>query len=747
MNKNISYTCFSFLIAMKLRKLSFYKEFKKRNLWQSILAYPASAFLILQAIDFFIVKFQWNPNLLNSALILLIFCFPIFVVWNWLHGPEGSQEFGRKEVLFYLILGTIGVIASIYQWHSASRDYDSSLVSGNNEINDHSIAVLPFKNISDVKENEFFSVGLHSDILSQLSSIKALKVISKTSVEYYKNKQMLLPKIARELGIKYIIEGGVQRFGNMLRINIQMIDGLNDTPVWSHTYDEELNARNIFNIQSKITQNVCKSINVQLSQDQILLLDSNPTSSLEAWELYSEARSLISTRIIHKTERALDLLDQAIKIDPEFAEAYAEKANAITILISYGNYSIKEYSDTFYRNTEKALSLKKGLSQAHCSRASFYFLEAFRLKQTEGKWEKINHELESALINDPNSSRAYHLLGYINRQPAIFEEADIKKSLEYHLNALNLDPNSSIINLSYGLALYINGQINETKKYYSKVTRLDPGNAQALILLANLYGKENIENYDTIFYLQLLAQNLDPKNTSLLVSLSNIVSTIDSIEIWCEIASNQKSVINNEPITTKYQYNCDEDAIEKRITIIKSLKLLPKDSISIFSQFIRYLYFDHRFEEAKQLLLKFFPEIESKVYSDEIGEKNDFNLAYRIYQINLQSPTYKLSVEYDILRKRLNDQSSRVFPDLPEPVRIAELDMRAGEYALANQYLDTMTIENDLSTLIKWLEFSDKEPSPKVDSLFTELKRKMAIERKQISAILKDPNSFVLLEI
>ena len=169
-----------------------------------------------------------------------------------------------------------------------------------------SIAVLPFDNRSALEEDEFFVDGIHDDLLSTIAKIGSLKVISRTSVMEYKGTNKKIPMIAKELGVANILEGGIQRSGNQVRINVQLIDAVTDEHLWAEIFDRELTAENLFAIQSEISQEIANALKTVLSLEEITRINTRPTDNLQAYDAYLRGRQLMATRKVDKLQRAVE---------------------------------------------------------------------------------------------------------------------------------------------------------------------------------------------------------------------------------------------------------------------------------------------------------------------------------------------------------------------------------------------------------------------------------------------------------
>jgi len=206
---------------------------------------------------------------------------------------------------------------------------------------DKSIAVLPFDNRSNQADDEFFTSGIHDDLLTQLAQISSLRVISRTSVVRFKDTSKSIREIAELLGVATILEGGVQRAGNQVRINMQLIDAATDAHLWAQTYDRELTANNIFSIQSEIATAVTEAMRATLSPEEQQRISSVPTENMQALEEYFKGRAEMDQRTRPSLESSRLRFEQARQLDPDFALAYAGEAQAI-MLLADGNSSYGE---------------------------------------------------------------------------------------------------------------------------------------------------------------------------------------------------------------------------------------------------------------------------------------------------------------------------------------------------------------------------------------------------------------------
>src|SRR5437868_11138414 len=274
----------------------FFRRLKQRKLVQWAIAYVAAAFALLQGIDIVAQQFGWPEGVRRGITLGLVVGFFVALVLAWYHGERGAQRVTGTELL---IIGLVLALGGGFLWRfAAARSADSKTATVPNEsrsvVDAKSIAVLPFENLSEEKQNEYFADGVQDQILTDLAQIADLKVISRTSVmQYKKGLARNLRKIGEELGVAHVVEGSVQRAANKIRVNAQLIDARNDAHLWAQTYDRDL--ADVFAIQSEIAKAIADQLQAKLSPNEKKAIEQPPTTDLAAFDLYSRAKSLLLT--------------------------------------------------------------------------------------------------------------------------------------------------------------------------------------------------------------------------------------------------------------------------------------------------------------------------------------------------------------------------------------------------------------------------------------------------------------------
>ncbi len=346
-------------------------------------------------------------------------------------------------------------------------------------VSDKSIAVLPFENLSRDPDNAFFTDGVQDQILTDLAQIADLKVISRTSVMQYKSgAPRNLREIGQQLGVAHVLEGSVQRAANKIRVIAQLIDARNDAHLWAQTYDRDL--ADVFAIQSEIAKAIADQLQAKLSPNEKKAIEQPPTTDLAAFDLYSRAKSLLLTAGFSATSepdvrKAIELLDEAVKRDPSFFDAYCQLAYAHETI-----YAVKGSDHTPARLAlaeaalESATRLRPDAAETHLARAQYLY---YGRRGYAGALA----ELEIARRALPNDPRLFELTGYILRRRGQQEEG--LRNLE---RAVELDPRNFSTLQQIALS-YVN-----LRRYAEAIAALD----RALVIVPdNVETRANRELY------------------------------------------------------------------------------------------------------------------------------------------------------------------------------------------------------------------------------------------------------------
>lgn len=417
-------------------------ELKRRNVFRVATAYAIAGWLIIQicATTFpFLNLPEW---LITAVIIFVLIGFPLSIIFAWAF--ELTQDGLRKSTEVDItesvtnrtgkklngIIITVLSMAVIFLLVERVFFAESAFIENQSELADvqtASIAVLPFVNMSSDKENEYFSDGLSEELLNALAKIKEMKVAGRTSSFKFKGQNENLSSIALELGVAYILEGSVRKAGNQVRITAQLIKAEDGYHMWSETYDREMTTEDIFNIQEEITGHVVDELKIQLLPGQESTIVSRPTDNLEAYNAYLKATQVERTLTPAKLEEAISYYEKAVKLDPDFSEAYARMAIAYVMLYRNGNISI-EYTR-----------------------------------------EKMKENIDQAVLSDINSGKVYHALGYYHGL-----NGDGEKAAEAITKAAELLPNDALVITSFARLNNSRYRNKENSVRINKAYELDP---------------------------------------------------------------------------------------------------------------------------------------------------------------------------------------------------------------------------------------------------------------------------------
>jgi serine/threonine-protein kinase len=342
--------------------------------------------------------------------------------------------------------------------------------------NRKSIAVLPFKNFSDSKEDEYFADGVTEDIITQLSKIADLKVISRTSVMQYKGMNKNIREVGRELNVGAVLEGSIRRAGNQIRIVAQLIDANNEGHLWAETYDKELTQ--IFVIQSDVAQNIASALKSTLLPGERVRIQRTQTINAEAYQNYLKGRFYWNKRTVADIQTAIEYFQKAILADTNFALAYTGLASAYATITQYG-LSAHNYIPMAIAFARKGLELDSTSAEAHA-------VLALCKKNYEWDWAGAEREYKRAIELNPGYAGAHQWYSIYLTCAGRLDEA--MKEIKI---ALVLDPLSLVITSNVAGVFYNMRQYDDAVDGIKKTLQLDPSFVDAQTLLGLIYSCQN----------------------------------------------------------------------------------------------------------------------------------------------------------------------------------------------------------------------------------------------------------------
>jgi TolB-like protein/Flp pilus assembly protein TadD len=484
---------------------SFFAELKRRKVHRVAIAYAVAAWLLIQIATQVFPFFEIPNWAVRLIVLVLVLGFPIALTLSWIFDltPQGIRRTGESD----------RSLAALPVGSAAIRN-----------IPEKSIAVLPFENLSDDRENEYFAAGVHNDILSNLAKVADLKVISRTSVQQFKSGARNLREIGLALGVAHILEGTARRVGNRIRVNAQLIDARSDAQLWGETFDREIT--DLFALQSELAQRISQELRANLSAREKTNLQTHPTRDILAYELFLRARELFhwagSGYSYDKGADALRLIDEAIKRDPQFALAYGLASRLHSELFWFGYDKSASRLEKAKAAADAALELQPDLGEAHLAKA-FYYYYGFRqydfaqkhvsaavraipndadvlntagaIARRDGRWNAALSTLEQARDRDPrNLSVVWSLFeSYL----ALHEYTKADRTVN---DALSVSPSADFFVLARSaIVLFRDGDTAPLRSALRKLPRsFDPGGATSTIALRLSLMERDVEEADRV---------------------------------------------------------------------------------------------------------------------------------------------------------------------------------------------------------------------------------------------------------
>jgi len=454
--------------------MSFLDELKRRNVFRVGIAYAVAAWLLLQVLDVVgeILELPaWGGKLI-LAIIVAGFFVTLFVAWAFELTPEGikresevdrsqsiTAQTGRRldrAIIVVLALALAYFVADKFliglgepRPKSATAAPAPEPAPGSVEAAGRkSIAVLPFANRSPNPNDAFFADGVHDDLLTHLSKIGDLHVISRTSVMGYAGTGKKMSEIGKELGVTTVMEGAVQRAGNRVRINVQLIDAPSDAHLWAEIYDRELTTDNIFDIQSEITKAIAIALDAVLSTAEQQELHKRPTQNLAAYDAYLQGRLQLDRFFITDSAypEAVAQFDKAIALDPAFGEAWAEKAYT-QLALHWFNFVDGDWLPQAEQSLAKAEALAPDAVETLTARGYYHYWGHLDFAAADAAFDR-------ALERSPNYVKAIVGKAYAARRDGRFEEALTLLLMGRRLDPLNIDTHSSVVETLIGLGRF-----------------------------------------------------------------------------------------------------------------------------------------------------------------------------------------------------------------------------------------------------------------------------------------------------
>ena len=464
------------------------ERLRQRKVVQWAVAYAAAAFALLQGLDIVAQRFGWPESVERVAIVALAIGFFVTLVLAWYHGERGAQRVAGIELMILALLLAIGggllwrvaqnppAVASTPP-STAVNPAGASRTSGAAvAVSDKSIAVLPFESLSDEKSNAYFAVGIQDEILTRLAKIGALKVISRTSTSHYASTPDNLPEIARQLGVANILEGSVQKAGEAVHINVQLIRAASDEHLWAESYNRKLD--DVFGVEGEVAQTIADKLRARLSGAETAEITAKPTSNAAAYDAY--LRGLDFEKRTFGTEQlkaASKSFAQATQLDPEFAMAWAHGSDIDGLIYFQAIDHSDERLQAARRGAEMAMRLAPESAEAWRAKGSFLY----HTKDFDG----ADAAFAEAAKRMPNSPDILAAQGYLERRRGHYDRA-----IELMERSLDRDPQNTTNLTGLGETLDATGRHTAARVWFDRALTFRPGDPAVIISKAGTWMTE-----------------------------------------------------------------------------------------------------------------------------------------------------------------------------------------------------------------------------------------------------------------
>lgn len=501
-----------------------WQDLRRRKVVRVAAAYGVGAWVLVEASSVVLPALLLPDWTVRVVVVLALAGFPITLVLTWLFDvterglvrtETGDHSHKAARWSLRVIYGVaVAITASVVVY------LVTVATSADGSFPDQSIAVLPFLDLSEDRDNEYFGDGIAEELLNSLVRVDGLRVAARTSSFSFKGKDADIREIGDELNVATVLEGSIRRQGDRIRITAQLIDVEDGFHLWSETYDRTMN--DIFVVQDEIASAIVGALKLQLVGDGGSGTVVASTSNIRAYDLYLEGRHHWHQRTGESLNKALELFEQAVALDPDFALAYTGVADTYLILQSYGHMTSEEALPKAEPAIARALALDNQLPEAYAS------LGLLRLTLEQSTAAEL--ALRNAIQLNPNYSMAHMWLGLLLRS-----SEGLSAAHDEFERAYEIDPLHPVINRNLSGTLANMGRYQEAQAHLKRVLEQDPNSPSAYLALADvakIYGR-----FDQSISFAYQALELEPDNADAMSYLARAFASLgdfDQAEQWTE---------------------------------------------------------------------------------------------------------------------------------------------------------------------------------------------------------------------
>jgi TolB-like protein/Flp pilus assembly protein TadD len=453
---------------------SFFSELRRRNVYKVAVAYAVVAWLLIQAASILFPTFEAPPWVMKVVVVIIAIGFPIalIIAWAFEMTPEGMKrtenvssseeipQWSRRK--FAALIAGVALLAGALLLFQLSRNRATNPVpqTPSERVTDKSIAVLPFASLSEDKANAYFADGIQDEILTRLSKIAELKVISRTSTQQYQSKPGNISEIGKQLGVAHLLEGSVQKVGESVRVNVQLIKADGDVHVWAETYDRKL--MDVFAVETEVAERIAASLEAKLTGHEKQQLAQVPTQNSEAYDAYLRGLGLSTSQGQQEIEQSRQFFRRAVDLDPQFALAWAALATQEAFKY-FAAHKTAEQLAAAQTAMETAKRLQPEASESHAAAGSFYYycLQDF---------DRAIAEYRKARELSPSNAVAIGMTGLVKRRQGKLDE-----TIQLLLDATGLDPRNTDLWVNLGRSHRGAWRFKEAREMFDRALAILPG--------------------------------------------------------------------------------------------------------------------------------------------------------------------------------------------------------------------------------------------------------------------------------
>lgn len=443
-------------MSSKIQK--FVVQLRERNIWRAAVAYPAAAFVFLEAVEFFVDNYQLDKRFLSVAVILFVGALPIALVWNWCHGQPGAQKIGRAQAWTYVLLSAITLFTAGWYW-TVTPSGEPTTFEQPDLSSEVSIAVLPFETVDESSEIDYLRDGIAESLIHMLSAARDLRVISRVSAFRMRNMASQPVEVGRLLGVKNVLSGQLERHGENLIVHVTLVDARDGSEVWGDRIVQPM--IEILELEERIAADIATTLRLSLPTQGPYAGGTRRVDPV-AYRLYHQGRFLTHGSTAAEIDIGLGYLHEAINVDPSFAPAYAAIADAMIIKAFFSTSPVSGIVGEARTAAQSAIAMNPDYPEAYSALGSIRLFFEYDWASSEAAFRK-------AISLGPTSSTAYYRYANLLTAQGRFDEA-----IEMAEEAVGRDPIATGALHALGFAKLLKGDFEGAVAAFGNAVEVRP---------------------------------------------------------------------------------------------------------------------------------------------------------------------------------------------------------------------------------------------------------------------------------